>query len=393
MDDLKVSALTPDGPRQQNSESLERVQIPFVEILMRTPDPAQAEVLREGVESWNRWREQNRSEPVNLRRVSLNGLDLRGVDLSAPDFRGADLRQVSLENADLTEANLRGADLRGAKLAGATLVDANLQSSDLGQTRLMGANLEGANLTQAMLRHTDFTSANLRGATFGGTVFSYPKIAGADLEGALFRGPCMLDPDTVARSDGVYPHAFLRGAGWPERLVEYWPDIHAQGIRFYSAFISYSRQDPDRSFAIRLHDQLQGRRFNVWRDDHEIVPGDGIMSEIDRGIRLWDKTLLCCSEASLKSWWVQREIEVSLRKERALYAERGEPVLCLVPLNLDGYLLDGWDHPYATHIRERLAADFNGWEKSNAVFEAQFERVVRAMTVGGGKAPPPVSQL
>ena len=123
------------------------------------------------------------------------------------------------------------------------------------------------------------------------------------------------------------------------------------------------------------------------------MPGDSIMAEIDRGIRLWDKTLLCCSEASLTSWWVDREIEKAIRKEEEIYKERGEKVLALIPLDLDGFLFSGWEHEYKSYLTQRLAADFTGWESDNAKFESAFERVVRAMTVGGAKPPAPEPKL
>src|SRR3954452_12985772 len=44
-----------------------------------------------------------------------------------------------------------------------------------------------------------------------------------------------------------------------------------------------------------------------------------IYEEIDRGIRYWDKMLLCCSKSSLsEKWWVDQEINKAFQKERDL---------------------------------------------------------------------------
>jgi uncharacterized protein YjbI with pentapeptide repeats len=99
--------------------------------------------LRESVEAWNRWRAEDPSEAVDLRRANLSEGRLRGVDLRGADLRGADLIGADLRGADFSRAVLLGAYLIGADLSGA-----RLQVTDLRGVDLRGAVLHGADLAE-----------------------------------------------------------------------------------------------------------------------------------------------------------------------------------------------------------------------------------------------------
>lgn len=119
-------------------------------------------------------------------------------------------------------------------------------------------------------------------------------------------------------------------------------------------------------------------------------PGDDIYEEIDR-IRYWDKVLLCCSETSLTSWWVDNEIGTALNKEQQVTRDRGQTISAIIPLDLDGFIFsEDFRKGYKAQLTRRLAADFQGWRHK---FQAALQQVIKALRTDGGKEPPPEQKL
>lgn len=354
-------------------------------------NPEHLKRLRRSVSGWNTWRRGSRARP-NLIGADLDMARLSGVNLRHAILVGAGLCEVELDQADLGKADfafadLRVASLRQANLCGASFSEARLAGANLKEANLVGANLTGADLSGSLLSEADLSRASLMGTLFVDVDLSEVK----GLEKVRHRGPSTIGIDTIYKSGGRIPEVFLRGCGVPEDFITYMPSLVGTGIEFCSCFISYSHAD--KAFARRLHDALQGRRIRCWLDEHQLLPGDDIYAGVDRGIRLWDKVLLCCSKASLKSWWVDNEIGKAFAKEQELMKERGEKTLALIPLNLDGALFD-WRDGKADEIRRRLAADFTGWKRNHAKFEREFEKLVKALTTDdGGREKPPKARI
>ncbi|MFO5438767.1 MAG: pentapeptide repeat-containing protein [Dolichospermum sp.] len=127
-------------------------------------NPEHLAILKQGVEVWNKWRDENQYVRPNLSGTDLSKADLSGANLGGAFLLQANLNGANLGGAFLVEAFLLDAKLSGAFLFDANLFDANLFDADLRWADLSGADLSGANLAMSQVIGTNFYNATLTGA-------------------------------------------------------------------------------------------------------------------------------------------------------------------------------------------------------------------------------------
>jgi hypothetical protein len=314
---------------------------------------------RAGVEEWNRQRLSGEEIPslyrADLRRADLSGADLTAADLTAADLGRADLAGAILQGADLVGADLRRADLERADLRRADLRRADLRRADLAGAILQEADLAGADLAGAACRHTLFAQVDL--STVGG------------LESISHLGPSTIGTDALFLSKATVPETFLRGCGLPEALISYLPGLMGSmsPTRFHSSFISYSTED--KSFAERLHADLQREGVRCWYAPVDLRIGKNFWSVIDESIRFHDKLLLVLSQHSIRCKRLGKEVETAMEEERR------QKRTVLLPICLDNATMKikgGWP---ADIQQSHTIGDFRGW-KAQDVYQKSFDRLL-----------------
>lgn len=365
-------------------------------------NPEHLRLLKSGIDEWNRKRPPSVAPEEEHAGFGPGEEHTYTVDLTGADLQGVDLEDAFLFNADFSGANLLGANLKGVNLGAGCLYSANLRGADLRVESLAGCELSKADLRYAVISAGDAVRATFDGAILGNTLFAdidLSEVCG--LDEVVHESPSWLAMKTIAASEGDVPKGFLIGCGLDAWQIEFCklhspklsPDQvndivyrmselrTATGIQYYSCFISYSHAD--KQFAKWLYKALQDRGIRCWLDEKQLLPGDDIYEMVDRGIRLWDKVLLCCSKHSLTSWWVDNEIGKVFAKEQAIMTKRRKKVLAVIPLNLDGYLFD-WQDGKGDELRRRFAADFTGWNAENRSFDEPIKQVIRALRADQG---------
>ncbi len=144
-------------------------------------NPEHLAIIKQGVEVWNQWREDNPQvtpdlQEADLKKANLEGANLAGANLERAIFQFTNLKKASLDDANLYEADLLSAELQGAGLSGAFLKHAGL----------MGAEMQGATLVDTNLRGADIWWVDLSGANVTGVIYDNTTVGrGANVQQSI----------------------------------------------------------------------------------------------------------------------------------------------------------------------------------------------------------------
>jgi hypothetical protein len=228
----------------------------------------------------------------------------------------------------------------------------------------------------------DLSGADLGGARCGNTIFGDVDLS--DVKGLAsikHAGLSTVGIDTLFRSGGKIPDAFLRECGVPEALIVQQRALvgSLDPIQFYLCFISYRTKNQD--FAERLHSRLRNKGLRVWFAPETMPWGTEIHKQIDEATRLYDQLLLILSSESMASDWVKVEIRKALR------AEDREERRKLFPLRLvDFEAIQTWEciedngKGLGVEVRRLNIGDFSNW-KDHDSFEKAFDRLLSDLKV------------
>jgi len=363
----------------------------------------QLAILKQGVDVWNRWREDNPNLEIDLSKANLDGLhlhrinlfkaNLRKTDLDSADLSGADLEQTNMELCSLYKANLHAVNLQRANLWAANLVRANLTQSILYATSFRNAsfsnsNLEDADLSSANLRDAILIGTNLSNTFLENTTFGRNDLSTAiGLNTVKHNAPSIMDFNTIQLSQGKIPLEFLRGCGLSDLDIEYTklanPELTTQEvseithrifelkdtrpIQISPLFISYSHANS--AFVDKLETKLNEKGIRFWRDIHDAKAGR-LETQIDRAIRHNPTVLLILSEHSTSSDWVEHEARLARKLEKEL----GRDVLCPIALD-DSWKTCNWPERIKEQIMEYNILDFSNWE-NDAALDKIFKKLI-----------------
>ncbi len=398
-------------------------------------DQEQLELIKQGVEVWNRWREQHPEIKVDLSEADLSRMNLRDAvfsgmfpgpaDLAAGfNFGHANFRRANLSKALLDSANFSRADLSHADISEAFLDSANFSRADLSHAGLSEAflnfadlsctNLSYANLSHAHLEHANLSDADLREAHLSGAFLKHANLSYAYLNRAflintdLYRANLFgayLDEADLSKArvgETIFGNVDLRSAKGLETVQHRGPstigtdtllrsegnipEIFLRGAGLSDSFIEYARsltQRPIQFYTCFISYSSKDQDF-AERIYADLQSNNVRCWYAPENMKIGDKIRQRIDESirmydKLLVVLSQHSVTsswVEAEVESALEKERRHNKSVLFPIRLDDAVMRT-NKAWAAHIsRTRHIGDFTRWKEHDA-YQGGLKRLLR----------------
>ena len=367
------------------------------------------EIIRQGADEWNRWRDKNNEiipdlSGANLCDRNLSGINFAGAKLIGTRFDNACLGRAILDQSELIGASFSCTNISNARVCGANLCNANLVNSDLS-----GSELLSSNLTAALLTNADLTSSRLNRAKLIGACLQNAKLIGADLSGANLQGAiitsaCLEDWNVNSTTklqgigcDYVYlkanhqerrPHGgnFQPGEFTKrfQKLLETVDLFFVDGVdwkAFLASFQDLQSQYGDENLAVQGIEHKGHSSFEI----RLAVPADVNKAEIEWVAYERYETKLKLLESQYREQITAKEGKILSLKDELLDAYRQQSSLPVSDMMEIVKMLAARPINPIINIESKAVAESKApkYDLSNAQFAGGFAEIVQGKQIGG----------
>ena len=151
---------------------------------------------------------------------------------------------------------------------------------------------------------------------------------------------------------------------WP-RLWGYYQELLLQqtlhpGITMKRVFLSHN--SADKPFTRRLAHRLEKVGIGVWLDEAELKIGDSLLSKLSEAISQVEFVAAVISKNSVKSKWVEKELQLAMMKEVE------SRTVVVLPIVID-------DVEMPSYLADKVYADF----RNPHAFETSYSQLLRTL--------------
>jgi uncharacterized protein YjbI with pentapeptide repeats len=309
------------------------------------------------------------AQRVQLHRADFSLCDAARVSLAGSNQVGTLWRGARLDEADFSSAKIFRADFRNCALALANFSETEVVESQFAGARLPGARCERAKFLSCDFRGAELTGIQIRQTRFDDSWLGLTRLAACDLSRAFgldtvrHFGPTWIDAETLAQHAKFLPPEFLYGAGvrvsrsgTPEPVARDAEDICS---------ILHAHRDAD--FAARLRLDLMANGIRCWFLP-DAISWAGI--ELDRAP--YDRLIVILSRQALESRPLVAEVSAALEREAAQHRA------CVLPVRVDDYLYNDWQHAQKDALLGKNVGDFRNWRDAD-LYRTALDRLLDAL--------------